>query len=139
MSLFVLDTDIQTLYSRDHPQVSQRIDARSRVEVAITVINVEEQMTGWYNFVRQAKRPQQIARGYYELAETIHFLAGWQILLYTEPIMARYTQLFSLKLNVGKMDLKIAAIALENGGIVVTRNVRDFQRVPGLQVENWAV
>ncbi len=139
MSVFVLDTDILTLYSRNHPQVSQRIDAHSKVEVAITVINVEEQMTGWYSYVRQAKRPHQVARGYYELAETIRFLAGWQILLYTEPIMDRYQQLFALKLNVGKMDLKVAAIALENGGIVVTRNVRDFQRVPGLQVENWAV
>ncbi len=43
-----------------------------------------------------------------------------------------------MKLNVGKNDLRIAAIALENGAIVVTRNERDFRRVPGLAVENWA-
>ncbi len=43
-----------------------------------------------------------------------------------------------MRLNVGKMDLKIAAIALEHGCIVVTRNERDFRRVPGLVVENWA-
>jgi tRNA(fMet)-specific endonuclease VapC len=42
------------------------------------------------------------------------------------------------KLNVRKMDLCIAAIALEHQAIVVTRNVRDFQRVPNLVVEDWS-
>ena len=35
-------------------------------------------------------------------------------------------------MNVGSNDLKIAASALENNAIVVTRNARDFGRVPGL-------
>ncbi len=43
-----------------------------------------------------------------------------------------------MKLNVGHDDLRIAAIALENNAVVVTRNTRDFARVPELKVENWA-
>ena len=34
-------------------------------------------------------------------------------------------------------DLRIASIALARGLILVTRNVRHFQRVPALTVENW--
>ena len=138
MRLFVLDSDILTLYSRNHPLVTQRIDARSRHELAVTVISVEEQVSGWLSYVHRAKRPDQVARGYLELADTVRFLAGWNILLFTEPIINRVKQLVTLKLSVGKMDLKIAAIALENGATMVTRNLRDFQRVPGLVVENWA-
>ena len=48
-------------------------------------------------------------------------------------------RLFRLRLNVGRMDLKIAAVALEIGAVVVTDNLRDFGRVPGLDVEDWTV
>jgi predicted nucleic acid-binding protein len=34
-------------------------------------------------------------------------------------------------------DLRIASIVLSRGLILVTRNVRHFQRVPELSVENW--
>jgi tRNA(fMet)-specific endonuclease VapC len=38
---------------------------------------------------------------------------------------------------IGEADMRIAAIALAHGLTVVTGNVRHFQRVPGLEVEDW--
>ncbi len=40
---------------------------------------------------------------------------------------------------VAEADLRIAAIALARGLIVVTGNVRHFGRIPGLTVENWLI
>lgn len=38
---------------------------------------------------------------------------------------------------IGANDLLIAAQALHDGSVLVTDNVREFSRVPRLQVENW--
>jgi len=35
------------------------------------------------------------------------------------------------------MDLKIASIVLVHGATLLTNNVRDFEKVPGLKVEDW--
>ena len=53
------------------------------------------------------------------------------------PALARYEALRRMKLNVRKIDLRIAAIVLEIGATLVSRNLRDFRRVPGLVVEDW--
>lgn len=40
---------------------------------------------------------------------------------------------------IGPNDLLIAATAASSGGVLVTNNLREFSRVPGLQVENWVI
>jgi len=139
MSLYVLDTDTLSLYRFGHARVCQKVDAQSATDLAVTVLTVEEQVSGWYNLLRKAKQPPQVARAYQELAEAVQYCARWAILPYSVPAIARYDSLRSLKLNVRKPDLRIAAVTLEHGGILVTRNLRDFQRIPNLTVENWAV
>ncbi|WP_242063141.1 hypothetical protein [Nostoc sp. FACHB-892] len=38
---------------------------------------------------------------------------------------------------IGSYDMLIAATALTHNHIVVTSNIREYQRVPSLQIENW--
>lgn len=38
---------------------------------------------------------------------------------------------------IGANDLMIAATALAHGAVLITRNVREFERVPNLRYENW--
>jgi tRNA(fMet)-specific endonuclease VapC len=138
MSLYVLDTDILSLYQRGHPEVCRRVSSHPLVELAITVITVEEQISGWYTLLRRATKRDQIALAYRRLAITIPFLARWAILEFPEPAIQRYEDLLTMKLNIKKMDLRLAAITLESMGILVTRNLRDFQRIPGLTIEDWS-
>jgi tRNA(fMet)-specific endonuclease VapC len=139
VSLHALDTDILSLYQRGHPVVCQHVAACPTTDLAITVVSVEEQLSGWYALLRKTVRRDHLAIAYQSLAASIPFLAKFNILAFPETAMERFERLAALKLNVRKMDLRIAAIALEHGAIVVTRNVRDFQRVPGLTIQDWTV
>ncbi len=99
-------------------------------------MTVDEQLTGWYTLTRQARRTEEIARAYAHLGDAVVRLARWRILPYTESAIARVAQLKVLRLNVRLLDLRIAAIPLETGAVVVALNQRDFGRVPGLVVED---
>ena len=99
----------------------------------------EEQVLGRFAQVRKARRADELAEAYQHLTDTVQKLSDVVILSFTEPAITRFAHLLKLKLGVGKMDLRIGAVTLEHGGILVTRNLRDFQRIPNLIVENWAV
>src|SRR4051812_16511481 len=126
MSRYVLDTDTLTLYQRGHPAVSRRVSAKSAAEVSVAVVSVEEQLTGWYTRLRKAKKPSELAAVYDRFTAAIRFLALFDLVSFPESAMDRYQSLRKAHRGVGKNDLRIAAIALEAGMTVVTRNVRDF-------------
>ena len=139
MSPYILDTDILTLLQGAHPVVCQRVAGHPPADVMITVISVEEQLSGWYTQLRRAKKRDMLAWAYQQLTDNVKFVSRLSILTFAEPAFQRYDQLKLLKLNIGKKDLCIAAIALENNGTLVTRNLRDFRRIPNLRLENWSV
>jgi tRNA(fMet)-specific endonuclease VapC len=93
MSLFVLDTDILSLYYRGEANVVRNIDSRGYSELAISVITVDEQLTGWYTLTRKARQSKELAQAYARLADAVVHLAQWRILPYTESAIARVAQL----------------------------------------------
>ena len=138
MSLHVLDTDILSLFQRGNVSVCAAAAQRDPEDLAVTVITVEEQISGWYTLLRRAKDRGELAAVYQQLTSNVAFLARVKILTFTEAAIARFEGLRALKLGVASMDLRIAAIAIEHGATLVTRNVGDFLRIPGLTVVSWA-
>ena len=97
MSLYVLDTDILSLFQRGHPVVSRRVAARAPADLVIAVISVEEQLSGWYALIRSTTRRDQLALVYQSLAETIPFLAQFRVLGFSEKAMDEFDRLTALK------------------------------------------
>jgi tRNA(fMet)-specific endonuclease VapC len=104
----------------------------------VTVISVEEQFIGWYTSARQAKRPDLITLAYDGLRRSAASLSRFTLLTYSAAAVRRFEQLRKLLPRVGGNDLRIAAVALEHGAIVVTRNAKDFGLVPTLVTVDWA-
>ncbi|MEH2465892.1 MAG: type II toxin-antitoxin system VapC family toxin [Nostoc sp.] len=50
-----------------------------------------------------------------------------------------YQSLRQQKIQIGTQDLRIAAIALAKGAILVTGNQRDFSKVPNLCLQDWTM
>ena len=140
MNLYVLDSDTVRLLRDRDPKVEARYHAVTAPdEVATTVITVHESVMGWHTYLLKARGPADIAFGYAELARSVRGFTRMTILEYPVAAVARFESLKRLKLNIGNNDVRIAAIALEAGGIVITRNLRDFRRVSGLACEDWSV
>jgi tRNA(fMet)-specific endonuclease VapC len=138
MSLHILDTDTLTLFQDGYATVCQRAKDHPQEDLAITVLSVEEQLSGWYTALRRAKQAEKLAWVYRRLADNVRFLSRLQILGFEESAIRRYESLAKLKLGVRKMDLRIAAVVLEAGATLVTRNARDFKVIPGLLWTDWS-
>jgi tRNA(fMet)-specific endonuclease VapC len=52
-------------------------------------------------------------------------------------VLIIFEQLQKKKVRIGTMDLKIASIALSRNLVLLTRNDRDFIKVPDLKIEDW--
>jgi len=139
MTLHVLDTDTLVLFQEGQANVCRHVLSHAMDELATTAITVEEELSGWYTLLRRAKGPKQLAHAYQRLVDTVQVLGRFHILSFTEPAIDRFMRLTEMKLRVRHADLRIAAITLEHGGTLITRNVRDFQAIPGLAIVDWSL
>lgn len=125
----LIDTDL--LIDRERGARAHTLDELlGSARRAISVITVSELLHGVHR-QRGAVRAQRRAR-------VEHILAGLRPIPVTVPIARLHAevgaQLASRGVTVGANDLWIAATALGHGLALATRNVADFERVPGLHV-----
>jgi tRNA(fMet)-specific endonuclease VapC len=134
--LYILDTDCFTLFQFGHEEV---VTHAARVDrLAITIVTVDESLTGWYSRLRQSKSSEQLATAYRGLHKTVEALRHMEVLPYSKLAIEEQLRLRRQFPRLGKMDLAIAAIALEFDATLVTRNRSDFEPIPGLKIEDWS-
>lgn len=138
MSLYALDTDCLTLLLHGHAAICQHVSDHDPTEMAITIITVEETLTGWYAQIRKAKKDDQMLRAYAALQQAVEFCARVRILPMSLDGMTRFRDLRSQKPRMGGNDLRMAAVALAHDATLVTRNLRDFKGIGGLKLEDWS-
>jgi tRNA(fMet)-specific endonuclease VapC len=105
--------------------------------LAIPIVAVEEQCKGWLAKLNRTRDIHQQIIPYERLAELFDFLAEWDIIPLSQAAADLFGELRQQKVRVGSQDLKIAAIAMAEDALLLSANQRDFQKVPGLRVENW--
>ncbi|OYD97603.1 nucleic acid-binding protein [Nostoc sp. 'Peltigera membranacea cyanobiont' 210A] len=137
MAIYILDTDHLSLYGRNHPILIAKLLA-ANIQLTTTAINVEEQLRGPLAQVAEAKEGVLQSNTYQRLVETVMLLSEFNILHYDEKSQEIYQKFRNQRICIGTQDLRIASIVLANKGILLTRNMRDFEKVRGLTIQDWS-
>lgn len=136
-TLWVFDTDHLSLHHRGHQKVQQRLLALPLNLRATTIVNVEEQLRGRFAMIARARSASEWIVAYSAFQQTLEDLMQLRLLAFDDSAAAEFIRLKASVKQVGTQDLKIAAIVLSVGGILVTRNQKDFARISGLAIEDW--
>jgi tRNA(fMet)-specific endonuclease VapC len=142
--MIVFDTDIITLltYGRT-PKLKERIDAVPESEVlAVTVITLMEILGPRYDSIYKAANAHEMTRATEGFRSSKEVLDGFSVLLHDDDSYRRFEALMKAKKGKKKQkdraDMMTASIILANDALLVTRNVKDYEGIAGLRVENWA-
>jgi tRNA(fMet)-specific endonuclease VapC len=138
--LYILDTDHITLLQRNHPTVVSRLLSQPPEVIAVTVVSAMEQIRGRLAQIHHARTAPQVVNAFSRFQEALHFYRTLPVLPYDEAAAAQFAHLRQTHTHrPGTQDLRIAAIALGHGATLVTRNQRDFETIPGLQIVDWSL
>lgn len=134
------DTDVLTEILRGNAVFVARATLIPMREQAVPVIVIEEIMRGRLNVIRQAEAGRAnatITRAYELFEETFRDFRRLHILSHTPQAEALYQQWRQEGIRIATHDLRIAALCVALAARLISRNRRDFERVPGLMVEFW--
>ncbi len=130
----MLDTNacIQ-LINRSHPPLTKRIVSHRASDFALSAVTAAELFFGVENSQHRAKSVKRLAL----------LLAEIEVLAFDERAAEAYgairASLAQRGTPIGPLDNLIAAHAVAAGLTLVTTNLREFQRVKSLKVENWSI
>ncbi|HTU89740.1 MAG TPA: type II toxin-antitoxin system VapC family toxin [Gemmataceae bacterium] len=139
--MIILDTDHLTVLkypeSSQHARLEDRLAASNDPNVATTIVNAEEQMRGWLAEINRLRVVHQQILAYERLLKLLDFLNEIPVIPFDASSADEFERLRRMKVRIGSMDLKVACIALVHNALLLSANLSDFQKVPGLRVENW--
>jgi tRNA(fMet)-specific endonuclease VapC len=138
----LLDTDhiafLQLQDGMEWAVLVGHIQSVGQQNVAVSVISFHEQVMGIHEKLNQARRPADLPRWYRRMGELFDLYSKTNLVLFDDSAAAVLEVLRKTpKLRIKPMDLRIASVALSENLVLVTRNVRDFGKVPGLRTEDW--
>ena len=136
--MIILDSDHFTLYMLGHIEVVRRVREHGGADVAISMITIEEELSGWCTRLRQSGTAERRIRAYAGMYRAVQHFKLLDLIPFSPDAMHRFDELRKTYRRLGRMDLAIAAICLEFDATLVMRNRIDFEQIAGLKIEDWS-
>ena len=130
---FLLDTNIVSYWMRGDKKILRRLKLEKPCDLFISTVTLAEILYGIAKSpVKKKERRKKI--------ETI--CSQLELFPFDRKAAEQYaairTGLEKKGIPIGERDMQIASIALANDLGVVTHNVKEFERIPGLELRDWA-
>jgi tRNA(fMet)-specific endonuclease VapC len=131
MLKYMLDTNIVIYTIKNRPEEVREAFKQYDGQMCISTVTVGELIFGAERS-NQAEKNMEILEGMFARLDVLAF--DTQAAAHFGQLRA---ELYSKGKPIGPYDMMIAGHARAMGLIMITNNLREFQRVPGLRVENW--
>lgn len=132
MLKYMLDTNIVIYTIKNRPQQVRNAFKQHENQMCISAVTLGELIYG-------AERSSQPERN---LTDIEGLTARLEVTPFEEHAAEHFGQLraelYRIGQPIGPYDMMIAGHARALGLILVTNNLKEFERVPGLRIENWA-
>jgi len=135
----VLDTNHFTELVRDS-SVGQRLRVRLKdrqVSAFTTVVNAQEITEGWCALINRQSAGELQVKAYAQFQHSLELMMELNLFPFDSASAVLFHKLHATHRHIGTMDLKIASICMTHDTLLLSRNLLDFEKVPGLRVENW--
>lgn len=140
---YLLDTDHITILQRkvgaEYRRLSQRMDQIPDDDLTASIVSLHEQLMGCHAYLNRSRNSSHLVDGYSMMNDVFDSYAFITVLDFDDAAAQTLDALSTKKLRVGAMDLRIAATAMSRGLTLLTRNITDFAKIPGLTIEDWTV
>ncbi|NJM77060.1 MAG: type II toxin-antitoxin system VapC family toxin [Acaryochloridaceae cyanobacterium RU_4_10] len=138
--MYILDTDHISIMDRGglaaQPLLARLIRVKPN-QVFTTIITYEEQMRGWLSYTAKTSSIAEQIAAYQKLERHIANYRKILVLSFDDKVGEVFQNLRKQYPRLGTMDLKIAAIAIANQSMLLTRNTKDFSQIRNLSIEDW--
>lgn len=128
---YLLDTDTLVYFYKRAGNCYQHLESLPDQDISISTINLFELEFG----LAKSSNPFPLRAFLRELIRRYNVVDFDTSACQRAGEIRAYLQ--SKGTPIGPYDVQVAGVAMARDLILVTRNTREFERVPGLRVENW--
>lgn len=139
--MYLFDSDhisiLQLETEPDFGHLMARVIRHPKSSFFLSIASFQEQVLGAHTYINKARKREGVIRGYELMELVLETFRTFPSLPFDEAAADVFESLRGHKLRMGTMDLRIASIAVAKQCTLLTRNMADFNSVPGLTVEDW--
>lgn len=139
--MFLFDTNHISVWQRgegtEYERLCTHLENHTGDQIYVCIVSFHEMVNGWNAYSAKRGSSESLVRVYLEFENILRNFSIMQLLSFDRKAAEVFDELNQQRLRVGSMDLRIAAIAIANQMTLLTQNTVDFERIPGLSIEDW--